>query len=179
MLNILAKSLLASTSLSPVLGTVAIRTFERGEPWTSWIGWLLAAVSLAGLCWAMLAYATANAQSHLLTIEQFERTDHEVLTFLFIYLLPFVLSDNVSFATPGVTSMYILTLIIVATAHVGAFHFNPVMGLLFRYRFYAVKNDRGVSTLLISKIDLHRTTGSVQTVKLAHNVYLHTGTSNV
>ena len=32
MLNIFAKCLLVSTSLSPVLGTMAINQFERGKP---------------------------------------------------------------------------------------------------------------------------------------------------
>ena len=77
-----------------------------------------------------------------------------MLTFLFIYLLPFV--RGATFASEWITSVFILAIITAAIANVGAFHFNPVMHLLFCYRFYAVKNRHGVSCLLISKLKLTR-----------------------
>ncbi len=40
MLSIFAKFLLVSTSLSPVLGAVAINQLECGKPWTNWIWWI-------------------------------------------------------------------------------------------------------------------------------------------
>ena len=68
-----------------------------------------------------------------------------------------------------------LAIIIIAVAYADAFHFNPVMRLLFGYRFYSVRNREGVSNLLISKRDLRRPGEKVQTVRLAWNVYLHIG----
>ena len=174
MLNFFAKSLLVSTSLSPVLGAVAVNQFERGEPWTNWIWWLAVAFFLVFLCWLLLRSAAKTAQKHALYIKEFERRDQEMLTFLFIYLLPFVRSEHSTFADDWLTSVYILAIIVLAIAHAGAFHFNPVMRLL-RYRFYAVKNQNGVSNLLISKTDLRRPGKEVQTVRLAWNVYLHIG----
>jgi hypothetical protein len=58
--------------------------------------------------------------------------------------------------------------------HAGIFHFNPVMGLL-GYHFYSVKNGEGVSLLVISKAELHRPGKDVETVRLAHNIYLNIG----
>ncbi len=175
MLSFLAKCLLVSTSLSPVLGAVAISQFERCEPWTSWIWWFLAAIVLVALCWALLRNAAKKAQKHSFYIKEFESKDQEVLTFLFIYLLPFVRSENSTFASESLTSIYILLIIVVAIAQAGAFHFNPVMRLLFGYRFYAVKDKRGVSSLLISRVDLRRPEREVQTVGLALNIFLHIG----
>ena len=65
MLNIVAKCLLVSTSLSPVLGAVAINQFERGESWTKCIWWLTVGFLLVALCWGLLRYAAQNAQKHL------------------------------------------------------------------------------------------------------------------
>ena len=175
MLNIFAKCLLVSTSLSPVLGAVAVNQFERGEPWTNWIWWLVGAFLLVFLCQALLRYAARHAQKHLFYIKEFERKDQEMLTYLFIYLLPFIRSENSTFANEWITSVYILAIIILAIAYADAFHFNPVMRLLFRYRFYAVRDRDGVSHLLISKTDLQRPDKEVQTVGLAWNVYLHIG----
>ena len=178
MLNFFAKSLLVSTSLSPVLGGVAVSQFERGQPWTSWIWWLAVAILLVAFCWALLRYAEKNAQKQLFCIKEFERKDQEMLAFLFIYLLPFVRSEDSTFASEWLTSMYVLVIIIVAIAHAGAFHFNPVMYFFFGYRFYAVKNSHGVSNLLISKKELRRPGKNVQTVGLAWDVYLYTGDSD-
>ena len=177
MLNIVAKCLLVSTSLSPVLIAVAINQFERCEPWTSYIRWLVVAFLLVALCWLLLRYVATIAEKHVFHIKEFERKDQELLAFLFIYLLPFVRSENATFASQWLTSAYILTIIILAIAHAGAFHFNPVMRA-FGYRFYAVKNLHGVSTLLISKKNLRRPGEKLQTVRLAWDVYLHTGDSD-
>ena len=177
MLNFAVKSLLVSTSLSPVLGTVAVNQLERGKPWTVWIWWLALAFFLAFLCRVVLKVAEKTAQKNILHVENFERKDQEVLTFLFIYLLPFVRSGDSTFASEWITSTYVLLVVVVAIAQSGAFHFNPTMRLLFGYRFYAVKNRHGVSSLLISKRNLSRP-GDLQTVGLAQNVYLHTGGSH-
>ena len=172
MLNFVAKCLLVLTSLSPVLGAVAVNQFAHGKPWTNWSRWLVGALLLVTLCWIMLRYAKKNAQKHLFYIQGFDRRDQEMLIFLFAYLLPFVRSETVAFASEWFTSIYILGIIILVIAHAGAFHFNPVMRLL-GYRFYAVKNREGISNLLISKTDLRRSGKEVQTVRLAPDVYLH------
>ena len=174
MLNFSAKCLLVSTSLSPVLIANAINQFERCEPWKSYVWWLVAALLLVILCWRLLRYAENKAEIHEFQIKEFERKDQELLAFLLIYLLPFVRSENVTFASQWLTSAYVLTIIIIAIAYAGAFHFNPVMRM-FGYRFYAVKNHHGVSTLLISKTDLRRPGSKLQTVRLAWDVYLHVG----
>lgn len=174
MLNTLAKLLLVSTSLAPVLGAVAVNQFARHEPWTRWAGWLLSALVLVVLCWAMLRYAAKNAQKHQFHIKEFERNDQEVLAFLLAYLLPFVSAENMAFTGQWLTGAYILAIIFLVIAHAGAFHFNPVMGLL-GYHFYAVKNGDGVSQLLISRAELQRPGKEVRTVRLAYHIYLHTG----
>ena len=180
MLNIRAKSLLVATSLSPVLGAVAVSQFEFGESWKSWEWWLVVGVALLlpVLCWVLLMYARKNAPKQLFYIGEFERKDQEVLVFLFIYLLPFIRSANPTFASEWLTSIYVLGIIITAIAYADAFHFNPVMRLLFGYRFYAAKDRDGISNLLISKRDLRRPGEEVQTVRLAWNVYLYIGDSD-
>ncbi|HYD48922.1 MAG TPA: hypothetical protein VEB21_11270 [Terriglobales bacterium] len=174
MLNTFARFLLVSTSLSPLLGGVAVNQFARGEPATRWGAWLTVAILLVLLCWALLQYAAKNAQQHQFHIKEFERNDKEVLAFLVTYLLPFLSTEKMGFAGDWLTGAYVLAIIFLVIAHAGAFHFNPVMGLL-GYHFYAVKNGDGVSHLLISKDELRRPGRDVGTVRLAHGIYLHTG----
>lgn len=174
MLNTFARFLLVSTSLAPILGAVAVNQFARDEPWTRWVWWLAAAVLLVVLCWLMLHFAAGNGQKHAFRIKEFERNDQEAIAFLLAYLLPFVSAENMSFSEEWLTGAYILGIIFLVIAHAGALHFNPVMGAL-GYHFYAVRNGDGVSQLLISKTELRRPGGEVQTVRLAHHIYLHTG----
>lgn len=177
MLNTFAKFLLVLTSLSPLLGAVAVNQVSRGEPATRWGAWLAVALLLVFLCWALLRYAAKNAQRHDLRIKEFERSDKEVLAFLVTYLLPFLSSEKMGFAGDWLTGAYVLLIIFLVVAHAGAFHFNPVMWAV-GYHFYALKIDDGVPQLLISRKELHRAGEQLTTVRLAPNIYLHTGAAD-
>ncbi len=174
MLNRLAKFMLVATSLSPILGAVAVNQIASGKTLVSWLPWLAVAVLLVVICWLLLRYSANNIQSQIITIEQFESSDKEVLAFLLAYLLPFISSDNMTFNDQWITGAYILVIIFLAVSHAGALHFNPVMGLL-GYHFYGIKTSDGVSRLLISKAELYRPRKEIKTVRLAHNIYLHVG----
>ena len=178
MMNSFAQFFLVATSLSPVLFAIAISRFECGQPWKGYIWLGIIAFLMVVVCRALLKYMEKKAQSHLIYIQEFERKDQEVLTFLFIYLLPFIRSGCSTFASEPLTSVYVLIIIFIALVQARAFHFNPVMRLLFGYRFYAVKDQRGMSNLLISEKDLRQPGEEIKTVALTWNVYLHKGDSN-
>ena len=176
-MNLFAKSLLVSTSLSPAFLVMGVNQFER-------CNWLFGAICMAltlflvGVCLGLLKYVAKNGPESPIYIKEFESKDQEVLTYLFIYLLPFIQSDNPTFASMWITGIVSLIILILFIAHVGAFHFNPVMRL-FRYRFYAIKNAHGVPNLLISNKDVPRPDRKLQAVRLARNVYLYTEDTNV
>ncbi len=176
-MNLFAKSLLVSTSLSPAFLVMGVNQFER-------CNWLFGAICMAltlfsvGVCLGLLKYVGKNGPESPIYIKEFESKDQEVLTYLFIYLLPFIQSDNPTFASMWITGIVSLVILILFIAHVGAFHFNPVMRL-FRYRFYAIKNAHGVPNLLISNKVIPRPDKKLQTVRLARNVYLYTEDKDV
>ena len=170
MLNWFAKALLVATALSPMLGAVGINQVAHGRPMTDWGSWLISAIGLALICWSLLAYVTKHGEKHTFQIKSFEDKDQEVLAFLLTYLLPFLATDKLEFKGEWMTGAYIMAIIIMTIVHAGAFHFNPVMGLI--YHFYSVKDDNGVSTLLISRKPLRKVGDEIETVRLAHNIYL-------
>lgn len=175
MLNFFAKFLLATTSLSPFFIAVAIRQFERDELWTVWIGWIVLAFCLVVLCWLLLKYAANNIQETSLVVAEFERKDQETLTFLFIYLLPFLRTEGSAISSDWLTNTYVLFIIVLAIVYAGAFHFNPVMRLVFGYRFYSVKDSCGVFNLLISRVELRRPGMEIRTVMIARGVHFYIG----
>ena len=174
MFNMFAKFLLVSTSLSPLLGAVAVNQISNCKPFAQWGPWLAAAILLIFLCWKLLQYAVKNVEVHSFRIREFEQNEKEVLAFLVTYLLPFLSKEKMSFMGDWITGAYILLIIFLVISHSDAFHFNPVMSLL-GYHFYSVKTPDGVSCLFISKNRLRRPNQVINSVSLTHNIYLDTG----
>ena len=177
-MSFFARILLVCTSLSPMFLVVGVQQFEQKASWICWGSWILVAVLLICMCGGLLRYMSRRAQRHLFLIEGFERRDQEMLTYLFIYLLPFIRSSGLSLSSGWLTTSFVLAVIVLALALTGAFHFNPVMRLVLRYRFYSVRSNNGVSYLLISRQDLLRPGQEIQTVSLTQDVRLHIGDVN-
>ena len=178
MLNWFAKLLLVSSSLSPILGAVAVNQYTLGKPLSAWLPWLLVALLLIFICWGLLYYAAHSAQKHTLKITQFEDKDKEVLAFLLAYLLPFAAAKDMLADVHWLTGAYVFSIILLVFTHARALHFNPMMGML-GYHFYSVKDGDGVSVLLISRSELRRSGVEVDTVLLANDIYLRIGGKNV
>ena len=177
MLNRFAKCILVSTSLSPMLFAIAVNRFEQGKPWWHYASYLLGAVALWFVCSRMMKFASRKGQKHILYIKEFNRRDQGILTFLFIYLFPFLQSPNSSFAAGWISSIFIFGIIIFTMIDVGAYHFNPMMRLL-GYRFYMIKDCDDVRHLLITKTVLRKPGLEIRTRRIAHDVYIHTEDAN-
>ncbi|TCD46823.1 hypothetical protein [Chlorobium sp. N1] len=169
--NGFAKLLLVATSLSPLLGAVAVNNIALNRPWTSWVPWMGVGIFLIVLCFLLLRYFEEVAQEEKISIVEFERNDKDVLAFLLAYLLPFLSSKSMDFQGQWLTGAYILLIIFLVVSHTGAFHFNPVMALV-GYHFYGIRTKDGVSQLLICRGTLKRLNQEVSTVRLAPNIYL-------
>ena len=167
------KFILTLTSLSPVLGAVAIIRFEQHKSWLPTTLCLLGMVFLSFVCWGMMKLASNKGQKYKLSIKEFNRRDQGILTFLFIYLFPFLQSPDSLFAAGWLTITYIFGLVILVIIDVGAYNFNPVMRL-WGYRFYVVKDSDDVHHLLITKTVLRKPRIEIQTRRITHDVYIHT-----
>lgn len=189
MLNDRAKFILSLTSLAPVLGALFVNHVDQSDqwkngiyyvivaiirnPWEYGIHYVIIAFLLFIVCWLFLdKYASKELEIEPLYIKEFGRRDFEMLTFLLIYLLPFVQSDDPMFARGWLTNIYVIVIVSLVFVDVGAFQFNPMMRLI-GYRFYIVKNKKGVSYLLISKKLLQTPGNEIAVVPISYDVYLH------
>ena len=173
MLNDPAKLILSATSLAPVLGALFLDHLDHGTPWNG-IHFLIIALFLFIICWLFLdKYASKELEIEPFYIKEFDRRDLEMLTFLLIYLLPFIQSDDPMFARGWFTNIYVVVIVTLAFVDVGAFQFNPMMRMI-GYRFYIVKDQKGVSHLLISRQVLRSPGTEIPVVPISHDVYLHT-----
>jgi len=178
MLNRFSHLLLVATSLSPILGAVAVNQYSLGRPSSEWLPWIATSVLLIVICWGLLAYAARAAQKHEMKVLEFEDKDKEVLAYLLAYLLPLAAVKDSLADMHWLTDIYVFVVILVVFTHARAFHFNPVMGLL-KYHFYSVKNSNGASVLLISRAPLRRAGVEIEAVQLAWDIYLQVGESGV
>ena len=165
------------TSLSPAFLVVGVNQLEHRK-WMCGAIWIGITSALTFVCLGLLKYLAKNGPEDSLYIKEFESKDQEILSYLFIYLLPFIQSDNPTFASMWITAIVSLAIITLFIAHVGAFHYNPVMSI-FRYQFYAIRNTHGVSYLLISNTNIPRPDRKLQTVRIARYVHLYTEKRNV
>ncbi|MDE0442001.1 MAG: hypothetical protein OXL38_07770 [Gammaproteobacteria bacterium] len=99
MLHTPAKLLLIATSLSPVLLVVAVVEMERTCSYALAASLASTAAVLSLLCHCILS-AAKRTQTHRIEVSKVERRDHEVLAYLFVYLLPFVRGSSVVLEMP-------------------------------------------------------------------------------
>jgi len=171
MLNRFARLMLVATSLSPILGAVAVAQIAKGAPVSSWCWWLIVAVLLVVVCWGLLRITAQCAQKETLKIVEFENNDKEVLAFLLTYLLPFISTEDFAFGDRWMVGLYVMAIILMVVWHANALHFNPVMGLL-GYHFHNIKTESGRPILLIGGKQLRGTGVEIDAVELADNIYI-------
>ncbi|CAN5501753.1 hypothetical protein BH09SUM1_BH09SUM1_01150 [soil metagenome] len=172
MLSRFARGLLIATALSPILGTISVLMYAKGEPWKVWTLWLIPPVILIVLCWLLLRYARQNFEEHQIEVKGCRRNDAEILVFLLTYLFPFITSDERLFGKEWPVGVYVLVLVFLSLLHAGAHHFNPVIWLVLGYQFYQIEDKDGVSSLLIWKGEFTNLTERTTVVKLTNHIYL-------
>ena len=80
------------TSLSPVLGAVAVNQFARNEPWTSWFPWIASGAGCVLVCWLMLTLAEKDNDNA--GWRPRSRAPTKGNDSFLTYLLPFIASDK-------------------------------------------------------------------------------------
>ena len=174
MLNAFARLLLVSTSFTPISLAIALRQFEGGGPWYAWGVPLSLFVALPAVCWILLTVVGKTAQKRPIRLHSYVQNDREMLTFLFVYLLPFIWADKLTFAGAMLTTAYVAFVLTLAIASAGAFHFNPVLRVL-GFRFYTVNAHCATPKLLISKKKLRNAGIEVSAVALTDDTFLLVG----
>ncbi len=150
MLSSLAKVLLTSTAITPVLFTYAYVAY-RAKAYAPC--WLLIAFggALFNLCLFMLSYSQKNLERIDFTITKAEIADRENIGFLLLYLLP-LFTSSFSSLNWGVWGP--ATVVLAAVIGTGySYHFNPLLGVM-RWHFYKVETQEGISYVLITKKQL-------------------------
>ncbi|MBB4105905.1 MULTISPECIES: hypothetical protein [Pseudomonadota] len=171
MLSRVAKLMLTSTAIAPVLLTYAWVAFQSGD---SCVALVLAAacVALVFVCWLLLRYAKNNLERMSFKPVSIEAADRENMGFLLLYLLPLFTAQfdalNWNVWIPAI----LIFAGVVATGY--SYHFNPLLGLM-GWHFYKVGTAEGVTYVLITKKQLRNATDTVEIGQLTEYIVLDLG----
>lgn len=171
MLNWLAKLLLTSTAIAPVLVTYAWVAYQASEVLQAVI-LLVACITLIAICILVLRYARKHLERANFSATTVEAADRENMGFLLLYLLPLFTAQFDSLNWQVWVPAIAIFAAVVATGY--SYHFNPLLGLM-GWHFYKVGTEEGVTYVLITKKQLRRATGAIKVGQLTEYIVLDVG----
>ena len=175
----LLKIMFAATSLAPVIFAFGVSEWER-DNWSkdsvvTFMIYLVISILLIPVCCFMLSRFEKKT-SRSIPMKKIERADNNILSFLLIFLLPFIRSDNSSIINNPVTTFICVGIILIVISDIGAYHFNPTLRIL-KYHIYFVETTNATG-ILIAKTDdiLYGNDIDLNVVILSddYRIYLHT-----
>lgn len=171
MLSRLARLMLTSTAIAPVLLTYAWVAMWSGNSGTGI--WLIAVcIGLIFICWLLLRYARRNLERMSFKPVSIEAADRENMGFLLLYLLPLFTAQFESLNWNVWIPAILVFAAVVATGY--SYHFNPLLGLM-GWHFYKVGTAEGVTYVLITQKQLRNATETVEIGQLTEYIVLDLG----
>lgn len=146
MLNGLARLLLVSTSLAPILLIYAAAIVEERSVLAT--GLAVASVLLVLLCWLLLFYVTRVPGTESIEITSVSGKDTEIVSFLVAYMLPVLLGKQLESNLWALIVFVAVLGLVLFKANVH--HVNPLMGML-GYHFYEVEASSKIKYLMITR----------------------------
>lgn len=171
MLNWLAKLLLTSTAIAPVLITYAWVAFQADEGWQA-VFLLGACIVLIVICMLMLRYSKKHLERVKFSATTVEAADRENMGFLLLYLLPLFTAQFTALNWQVWVPAIVIFAAVVATGY--SYHFNPLLGLM-GWHFYKVSTKEGVTYVLITKKQLRNATETIEVGQLTEYIVIDVG----
>lgn len=171
MLNWIARILLTSTAIAPVLVTYAWVAYQADKCLQAIII-LSACFGLFIICLGMLAYSKKHLERVNFKAVSVEAADRENTAFLLLYLLPLFTADFASLNWQLWVPAILIFAVVVATGY--SYHFNPLLGLM-GWHFYKVSTSEGVTYVLITKRHLQNATETLEVGQLTEYIVLDLG----
>jgi hypothetical protein len=168
MLNWIAKLLLTSTAIAPVLLTYAWVAY-RSSATRQALELLAACIFLVVICIAMLSYAKSHLERMKFSNTTAEAADRENIGFLLLYMLPLFTSQFSALNWRMWTPAIVIFAAVVGTGY--SYHFNPLLGIM-GWHFYKVGTKEGITYVLITKKQLRNATEPILVGQLTEYIVL-------
>ena len=140
--------MLVATSIAPIIFVYWLVAVLRSGDIFKYYGLLIALTFLLISCKLILDFAKKNLEIRAINLKSVKSADHNIISFLFVYLLPifdFVKKDDYY------VWAFIIIIVFVVIINTNTYHFNPLLSLVFRYKFYEVATKGEITYILITK----------------------------
>lgn len=168
MLSFPARSVLAATQLAPLLGTYAFVYYPVNK-WITGI-FVLVAVVLVGLCKLILQRASKDIQQEPLRLKAVKTADGRIWAYVLGYLYPLAYSQVAEVRLSVLIFVFVMLLLVLY--HGRGFIINPVMQIIFKYKFYEVVTEGDFTYVLVSRRELRNTRTPIDGRQLSSYTYL-------
>lgn len=169
MLARFGKLLLVCTAFAPVLLTIAVTRWVRGDIWPGAASYVAVTLGLFILCVGVLKAAGTMLERLSFQPSEVKTADTEIVGFVLTYLLPLVNAntDHVEWRILG----FVLLLLFLVVWSTNSYHFNPLLAFL-GYHFYEVTDSSRVSYVLVTRRSLKDTSAVQRVVQLSEYMLL-------
>jgi hypothetical protein len=164
------KLFLVSTSLAPVLFTLAFVYAHAGQLWYALIS-LIIAEFLLRATETLMARARSKLELLPIKLRKVKTSDREVIGFLLAYVTPIALAGGGSISIDPSAVLYLLGLFSLVVWGTHAYDFNPLLGLV-GYHFFEVETDQGITYILITRREIVSVQQVTEVVQLTEYVLL-------
>lgn len=142
------KYVLVATSVAPIVFVYwLVGVLHTQSIWYKY--WLLIfLVFLLTVCKLLLNAAKNKLDVRPIQLKSVKSADHNIISFLFVYLLPifdFVKKDEYY------AWAFIIVVLFVIIINTNTYHFNPLLSLVFGYKFYEVATMQEFTYILITR----------------------------
>lgn len=168
MLSGLARVLLTSTALAPVLITYAWVAYTDEHVIAAW-GLVGLCLVLIVICLSLIRYAKRHLERLPFQATTVEAADRENIAFLVLYMLPLFTDDFATLNWEVWVPALAIFGVVVATGY--SYHFNPLLGLL-GWHFYKISTKEGVTYVLITKKHLRNATERISVGQLTEYIII-------
>lgn len=145
----LIKFLLLATAWLPVVLVVGVQEYIRCKDYKILVATTSIIIIQLLVCKGIFILAEHKATPISVIIDSIENTDHDVLAFIFITVLPLVRSKEGLLSANSIVIGLVFVLLTWAMMHAGSYRFNPTLRLL-GYRCYSIKSVTGTPYLFIT-----------------------------
>ena len=168
---------LTITSMAPVGLVYAVLFWFDGKPWSTWsVGKTKAVICLAvvvllvATCLGSLWFFSNKPKLRSLDIDSLRPADAPAIGFVVTYLLPVAFETSFKVEWPVLVTVFALLTFLVYVSD--TYLVNPLLRL-FRFHFYEITTEDGITYTLVSRWKIRNTEAPVDVRRGSDFMYLH------
>lgn len=171
MLNGFARYALTASSVAPVCLTIGFLAYITGYDLMLYVSLGIAIFSIF-LCYFIIKTTLKLSKTTTKNLVSASPADREITNYFLTYLFPLIAGKD-TFMDWRIAAFFYISLFFYIK-HSSSYSFNPIVSVLFRYKFYEAEDDTGVSFVLMARRPiLDAKISGMKVIKLTEHTYIY------